>query len=203
MEKKLIVAGIGTDVGKTIVASILTYALKGIYWKPVQCGLPSDRERIEELFGKGCTYPEAVILKTPRSPHHAARLEGVQIAPSNIVPPKTARPLIIEGCGGIHVPLTPQTLMIDLFASWNCAWVVVSRHYLGSINHTLLTLEALQRRSIPIKGIIFNGEPCPETESAILQFSNLPCLARLQQEPQWNLSTICKYAQTFLNAIKM
>jgi dethiobiotin synthetase len=206
--KKIVVAGIGTDVGKTVVSSILTYALDAHYWKPVQCGQCRDRERIEALLGKGCTFPEATYLKAPHSPHHAAKLEGVTIHPSQIIPPKTERTLIIEGCGGILVPINLQTLMVDLFAGWDCEWVIVSRHYIGSINHSLLTLEALQKRSLNIKGIIFNGDPCPQTESAILKFSNLPCIARLKQEPQWNLKTIHAYAnqwmgqKAFLNATK-
>jgi dethiobiotin synthetase len=193
--RKIVVAGIGTDVGKTIVSSILTDALDANYWKPVQCGLCHDRETIETFLGKDRTFPETVYLKAPRSPHHAAELEGVSIDPAQIIPPQTERTLIIEGCGGILVPLTLQTLTIDLFASWGCEWVIVSRHYIGSINHSLLTLEALKRRSLNIKGIIFNGHPCPQTESAILKFSNLPCIARLQQEPQWNLKTIHAYAK--------
>jgi dethiobiotin synthetase len=196
--KKIVVAGIGTDVGKTVVSSILACALDADYWKPVQCGPSCDREWIAALLGKNRTYPEAVYLKAPRSPHHAAELEGIVIDPTQIVPPQIKHPLIIEGCGGILVPLTYQTLTIDLFASWDCEWVVVSRHYIGSINHSLLSLEAMQKRSLKIKGIIFNGDPCPQTESAILQFSNLPCIARLQQEPEWNLKTIHAYSREWM-----
>jgi dethiobiotin synthetase len=206
--KKIVVAGIGTDVGKTIVSSILTHALDADYWKPVQCGPCRDRKTIEELLGKGRTFPEAVSLKASRSPHHAAKLEAITIKPSQIVLPKTARTLVIEGCGGILVPLNLKTLMIDLFEDWNCEWIIVSRHYIGSINHSLLTLEAMQKRALKIKGIIFNGTPCQQTESAILNFSNLPCIARLNQEPQWNLKTLRSYAnkwmkqESFLNAMK-
>jgi dethiobiotin synthetase len=206
--RKIVVAGIGTDVGKTIVASILTYALDANYWKPVQCGLCRDRETIEELLGKQRTFSEAVYLKAPRSPHHAAKLEGIRIDPAQITLPQTARTLVIEGCGGLLVPLNSTTLMIDLFENWNCEWIIVSRHYIGSINHSLLTLEAMQKRALNIKGIIFNGAPCSQTESAILNFSNLPCIARLNQEPQWNLKTLHSYAsqwmkqKNFLNAIK-
>jgi dethiobiotin synthetase len=193
--RKIVVAGIGTDAGKTIASAILTYALDGDYWKPVQCGLCRDRDTVEELL-EGCrpTHPEALYLKTPRSPHHAAKLEGFSINPDQIALPKTARPLIIEGCGGLLVPLNLTTLTVDLFIGWDCEWVIVSRHYIGSINHTLLTLEAMKRRSLDIRGIIFNGDRCPQTEAAILKFSNLPCIGRLKQEPQWNLKTIRAYA---------
>lgn len=196
--KKIVVAGIGTDVGKTVVSSILTYALNAHYWKPIQCGVRSDREKIEALLGKDRTFPESVYLKAPRSPHHAAELESIAIDPAHIVLPQTERTLIIEGCGGILVPLNLQTLTIELFANWDCEWVIVSRHYIGSINHSLLTLEALQNRCLNIKGIIFNGNPCPQTESAILKFSNLPCMARLQQEPQWNLQAMRTYAKKWM-----
>lgn len=204
--KHIIVAGIGTDAGKTIVSSLLAYVLDADYWKPVQCGLCRDRQTIEGLLGNGRSFPEAIHLKAPRSPHHAAHLEGMTIDPELIKLPQTKRRLIIEGCGGVLVPLNLQMLMIDLFASWDCQWIVVSRHYIGSINHTLLTLEAIKKRKINIKGIIFNGNPCPQTESAILKFSSLPCIGRIQQEPKWCLKTMQAYAakwcrqQSFLNA---
>jgi dethiobiotin synthetase len=197
--RKIVVAGIGTDVGKTIASAILTYTLDGDYWKPVQCGLCRDRETVEELLG-GCrpTHPEALYLKAPRSPHHAAKLEGFTIDPGRIALPQISRPLIIEGCGGVLVPLNLKMSMLDLFASWDCEWVVVSRHYIGSINHTLLTLEAMKRRSLDIRGIIFNGDRCLQTEAAVLKFSNAPCIGRLKQEPQWNLKTIRAYARKWM-----
>lgn len=196
---KILVAGIGTDVGKTVVCSILTHALKADYWKPVQCGPDSDRERIEQLVPECKTHPEAYILKAPRSPHHAAKLEGLEIDTSQINPPETSHHLIIEGCGGLLVPFNFQTLTLDLFAKWNCEWVLVSQHYLGSINHTLLTIEAMKKRSLKIRGIIFNGNPLQETEEVILNISQLPCLARINQEPLWNSKTVRKYAKEFRN----
>ncbi len=193
--RKIAVAGIGTDAGKTIVSAILALALNADYWKPIQCGLCKDRDNVEELLqGSAVTHPEAIFLKAPRSPHHAAKIEGFEIDLKQIHLPKTTRPLIIEGCGGIFVPLNLQNLTIDLFAKWNCEWVVVSRHYLGSINHTLLTLEAMKNRGLNVRGIIFNGESCPHTEEAILAFSKTPCIGRLQQEKQWTTKRICKYA---------
>ncbi len=193
----IIVAGIGTDVGKTVVCSILTDALEAEYWKPVQCGRDSDRKKIEQLV-PGCkTHREAYALKAPRSPHHAAQLEGITIDPTKIRPPQSTRRLIIEVCGGLLVPLNLQILTLDLFATWDCEWILVSRHYLGSINHTLLTIEVMRRRSLKVRGIVFNGNPLPETEEVILRFSQLPCLARINQEPQWNSKTVQKYAITW------
>jgi dethiobiotin synthetase len=193
--KNIIVAGIGTDVGKTLVSAILTYALDAEYWKPIQCGPCTDRSTVETLLqGARKTHPEAAVLKAPRSPHHAAHLEGLTIAMEQIQPPKTKRPLVIEGCGGVFVPLSFSALTIDLFTKWECTWVVVSRHYLGSINHTLLTLEAMKKRHLPIQGIIFNGDPCPQTEEVILNFSHYPCIGRLYQEEQWTPQLIHAYA---------
>ena len=128
------------------------------------------------------------------SPHHAARLEKTSIVLDSIAIPQTARPLIIDGIGGIFVPLTTKILSIDLFKFWDCKWIVVSKHYLGSINHTLLTIEALKQRQVPIMGLIFNGDPNPDSEAAILRISQLPCLGRLLPEKNLNSMTIQRYA---------
>ena len=196
---KILVAGIGTDVGKTIVSAILTTLLDGDYWKPIQSGPEesSDTATMQKWLDikKHKIHPPAYSLKAPLSPHHAARLQNTILSLDSITPPKTTRPLIIEGVGGIFVPLTPQILSIDLFKSWDCKWVIVSRHYLGSINHTLLTIDALKRLSIPILGIIFNGEANPDSESAILEISGLKALGRLLPENQLNQQTIERYAK--------
>jgi dethiobiotin synthetase len=189
------VAGIGTDVGKTVVSAILTTLLKGDYWKPIQCGDEEDSDTATMKRWLNTTYPPAYSLKAPRSPHHAARLENTLIQLDSITLPQTTRPLIIEGVGGILVPLTPQISSLDLFKSWNCQWVVVSKHYLGSINHTLLTLEVLKKFRLPILGIIFNGEHNPDTESAILEISQVPVLGRLLPEANLNPQTIQRYAK--------
>jgi dethiobiotin synthetase len=196
--KNIIVAGSGTDVGKTVVAAILTTLLKGDYWKPIQCG---DEETADTATMKILVdttrhqiYPPAYSFKTPLSPHHAARLENTSICVSAIIPPRTQRPLIIESIGGVFVPLTTHVLTIDLFKSWDCRWVIVSKHYLGSINHTLLTIEALKRYQVSIAGIIFNGEPNPDSEAAILEVSQLPCLGRVLPEPCLDPQTIQRYA---------
>lgn len=196
--RKIMVAGIGTEVGKTIVSAILTTLLKGDYWKPIQCG---DEENSDTATMKRwldttrhSIHPPTYSLKAPLSPHHAARLENTLIRLDSIILPQTTRPLIIEGVGGIFVPLTPKISSLDLFKCWDCQWVVVSRHYLGSINHTLLTFEVLKKLRLPILGIIFNGEPNPDSESAILAISQAPVLGRLLPETNLNPQTIQRYA---------
>jgi dethiobiotin synthetase len=197
--KRIIVAGIGTGVGKTVVAAILTTCLQGEYWKPIQCGDEeySDTVMMKKLIDT-TMYPiheSTYSLQAPLSPHHAARLEKISICLESIIPPQTTRPLIIESVGGIFVPLTAKTLSFDLFKSWNAPWIVVSSHYLGSINHTLLTLDALKRNNISIAGIVFNGHPNNVSESAILEFSQVPVLGRLLPESNINPQTIQRYAK--------
>jgi dethiobiotin synthetase len=196
---KIMVAGISTDVGKTIVSAILTILLGGDYWKPIQCGdeKDSDTESIKRLIGTSSHFihPPAYSLKAPLSPHHAARLENTLIQPHAISPPQTERSLIIEGVGGVFVPLTTNVLSFNLFKLWNCQWIIVSKHYLGSINHTLLTIEALKQHRIPILGIIFNGEPNSDSENAILEISQIPFLGRLLPERYLNRKTLQKYAR--------
>lgn len=196
---KIIVAGSGTDVGKTIVSAILVTLMKGDYWKPIQCG---DEENTDVAVMKKLIdttnhhiFPPAYSLKEPLSPHHAARLENFSINVDTIIPPKTTRTLIIESVGGIFVPLTTKVLSMDLFKTWESQWIVVSRHYLGSINHTLLTINALKEQKISIAGLIFNGKPNSDSETAILEISKLPLLGRLFPEPHINQKTIQRYVK--------
>lgn len=195
----IIIAGIGTGVGKTIVAAILTTSLQGEYWKPIQCGGEGDSDiaTMTKLIDAS-RYPihnPAYSLRAPVSPHHAARLENTLICLKRIIPPKTKRPLIIESVGGIFVPLTSKALSFDLFKSWNFPWIVVSNHYLGSINHTLLTIDALKRNNVSIAGLVFNGHPNHDSESAILEFSQVPVLGRLLPESNMNPKIIQRYAK--------
>jgi dethiobiotin synthetase len=200
--RNVIVAGIGTGVGKTIVSAILTRLFSGNYWKPIQCGNleQSDTQTVKNLLSlnQHSVYPPAYALKAPLSPHEAARLENTVIDPQKISPPRSPKNLIIETVGGIFTPLTQHTLSIDLFGSWEAHWIVVSRHYLGSLNHTFLTLEALKNRKIPLLGIIFNGKPHLENESLILQAACLPRLGRLLPERLINPTLIQRYAQQWL-----
>lgn len=194
-----LIAGSGTNVGKTVVAAILTTLLKGAYWKPIECG-DSDTAVLQNLIHSPI-YPPAYSLKAPLSPHHASRLENVTIDLNAFTLPQTNTHLIIESVGGVLVPLTRHLLSLDLFMRWECRWVIVSRHYLGSINHTLLTIEVLKSYQIPIAGIIFNGEPDPETESAILEMTDLPYLGSLLPEENITFTTIQKYAKQWQNRI--
>ena len=192
----IIVAGIGTEVGKTVVSAILTKLLKGDYWKPIQSGaIDTDSQVVAKLLSSSShtVYPPAYSFKAPLSPHHAARLENQTIDPRQIIPPQTNRSLIIEMVGGIFVPLNEDLLSVDLFKSWNARWVLVSKHYLGSINHTLLTIKTLKAMKIPVLGIIFNGDANPDSEKSILNFSKISCLARLFPEEIMSSSTIQRY----------
>ena len=157
--KRILVCGIGTDVGKTVVSTVLVKAFGAHYWKPIQSGHldESDTQQIKRFVPEAVCYPEAYRLSHPLSPHHAAELDGIEINESDIQLPNSSSLLVIEATGGILVPYRSDRLFIDLYLKWDCEWIVVSRHYLGSINHTLLTLEALQRRGVRLRGIIFNG----------------------------------------------
>lgn len=196
---KFMISGIGTNVGKTVASAILTTLFQGDYWKPIQSGEEFDSDTIEmsRLLApeQHTIFPPAYSFKAPLSPHHAAALENVKIDCRSIIQPQTKRPLIIEGVGGILVPFTNSVTSLDLFKTWDCQWIVVSQNYLGSINHTLLTINMLQRQNISITGIIFNGEPNPYSEAAIIEMSQLPCLARILPEPSINHDTIQRYAK--------
>jgi len=184
--KPIIVAGIGTEVGKTVVSAILMEALHAHYWKPIQCGLPRDRDWIETMFAhKGLCYPEIFCLKTPCSPHIAARKEGLRIEARDLVLPFCDKPLVIEGTGGILVPLNENELWFDAALLWEAHWILVHRHYLGSLNHFLLTVAFLRQREIPLSGIIFNEEGDRETEEMLLQRADTRCLGRLVWQEHW------------------
>ena len=194
------VTGIGTDVGKTVVAAILTRALGADYWKPVQAGVEpgTDRGAVHALVPAATCHPEAYRLQLPASPHAAAAAEGVTLTLAALLAarPQTTRPLVVEGAGGVLVPLAPGLLLIDLIAALALPVVLVSRHYLGSINHTLLTVEALRSRRIAIAGLVFNGPPTPASESFILAQTGLPVLLRVPEMPAITAEVISRLAAT-------
>lgn len=194
--KRIIVAGIDTEVGKTIVSAILTKMFEGSYWKPIQCGTPIDAEWVAEYTNRLC-HPSSFLLKTPASPHLAAMQEGLEIEISHLQPPKQDGVLIIEGTGGILAPLNATDTWIDAAALWRAHWILVHRHYLGSLNHFLLTIEALQRRRIPLLGVIFNGEGDPFTENMLLKKARSPCLGRLATEHSFTKWRIQEIATTW------
>jgi dethiobiotin synthetase len=179
----MVVTGTDTDVGKTVFSAGLTGCLDGAYWKPVQSGLEGETDsqtvaRLAQLPAERI-FPERYRLRTPASPHLAAELDGVRIDADALLPPVSARPLIIEGAGGVLVPLNRHTLFIDVFARWRLPTIVCARTRLGTINHTLLSIEALRRREIPVLGVAFIGEPHAENERIIATFGAVCILGRL------------------------
>nr|WP_314836371.1 dethiobiotin synthase [uncultured Flavobacterium sp.] len=197
---KLFITGIGTDVGKTIVSAIVTEALEADYWKPIQAGdlENSDSHKIKSFLSnkKTVIHPNSYALNTPASPHLAAEIDGITIDLNQITEPETANHLVVEGAGGVFVPLNSKDCVIDLVQP-EYKVIVVSRHYLGSINHTLLTIEALQNRKITIAGIIFSGDENKATEEIIQTKAGLKCIGRIEQEPYFDQNVIKEYADRF------
>ena len=194
--KDLFITGIDTEIGKTLTSAIFAKAFSYDYWKPIQCGnlektdsdiirylLPSDTSKV---------HAESYVFEKPASPHIAAGDQPIDI--QKCERPMTQKSLIIEGAGGVLVPINDKHYMIDLIQKFNCHVVVVSKNYIGSINHTLLTLEALKNRDIPILGIVFNGARNVEIENSILNRYKVPNLLHILPEPKINFSIITKYA---------
>ena len=175
MQKPLFVTGIGTGIGKTVVAAIFTESLKADYWKPVQSGDldNSDTIKVQGLISNSKTvfHPEAFRLTQPFSPHKSADLDGIEINLDDFRLPQTNNILVIEGAGGLMVPLNSKDLMIDLIEKLNAEVILVVQHYLGSINHTILSLQALYSRNIAVRAIIFNGESDSYSEDVIKSHS--------------------------------
>jgi dethiobiotin synthetase len=197
---KIFITGISTDVGKTIASAIITEALEADYWKPIQAGdlENSDSHTIKALISNPKTkiFENSYALQTPASPHLAAARDGILIDMKNIVEPKSKNHLVIEGAGGIFVPLNGEATVADLIQK-DYKVVIVSKHYLGSINHTLLTIEALKNRKINVDGIIFNGEENPSTEEIILSKTGIKCIGRIDPEPYFDKNVIAEYADKF------
>lgn len=173
---KFVVTGTDTDIGKTVFAAGLAGMLGARYWKPVQAGMPGDSETVAKLAGVEIV-PEAYRLKLPASPHQAAADEGIAIDPDSLVPPQG--PLVIEGAGGLMVPLTRTTLFLDVFARWQIPLILCARTQLGTINHTLLSLAAIRSRNIPLHGVAFIGPAQDESESVIAEIGAVKILGRL------------------------
>jgi dethiobiotin synthetase len=192
------VTAIGTDSGKTVASAILCEALQADYWKPVQAGYPTDSETVKELLNdhsQTIIHPERYILKTPASPHAAAALENIKIQLEDFEVPDHDNDLIIEGAGGCLVPLNDRDFIIDLANKFEATVILVSNFYLGSINHTLLTYEALRSRNLPVKGIIFNGVCNSESERIILHHTGLIPLLHIDKEQSMDGKVIQKYAR--------
>jgi dethiobiotin synthetase len=197
---KIFITGIGTDVGKTIASAIVTESLEADYWKPIQAGDVdnSDSHKLKQYISnlKTTIHPNSYLLQTPASPHLAANLDGITIDIKKIIEPKTKNNLVIEGAGGIFVPINDNETIVDLIQKDHKV-IVVSRHYLGSINHTLLTIEPLKNRNINVAGIIFNGNENKASEEIILNKTGLKFIGRIEDEPYFDKNVIKEYADLF------
>jgi dethiobiotin synthetase len=188
---RYVVTGTDTGIGKTVVAAGLAQALGARYWKPVQAGLDegTDRATVAALSGAE-VLPEAYSLRTPCSPHLAAAIDGVTIDPARLTLPAGEGPLVVEGAGGVLVPLREDLLYADLFARWGLPVVLVARTALGTINHSLLSLEALRSRGVPIAGVAFVGDENAETERVIGAIGQVRRLGRLPWLEPLNAETL-------------
>ncbi|KAA9018766.1 dethiobiotin synthase [Sphingobium limneticum] len=179
----LIVTGTDTGIGKTVFAAGLAGALGAYYWKPIQAGVDpeGDKETVAALSGLPSTriLPEAFRLTTPASPHLAARIDGVTIALDQLPLPQVDGPLVVEGAGGVLVPISETLLMADLFAHWGQPVILCARTGLGTINHSLLSIEALRSRGARLAGIAFIGDPHAENERIVPELAGVPSLGRL------------------------
>lgn len=185
MTRTFIVTGTDTGIGKTIFAAGLAHALGATYWKPIQAGLDdeTDQQIVARLSGQP-TIPEAYRLKMPASPHLAAEAEGQIIDPASLQAPNITGPLVIEGAGGLLVPLNRHTVFLDIFTIWNAPVILCARTGLGTINHTLLSLGALQTAGCPVLGVAFIGDAEPEVEQTICELGQARRLGRLPILPR-------------------
>lgn len=192
------VTGIGTDVGKTVVSAILCEALKADYWKPIQTGVEhgKDSDTVKSMLTNSSSviHAESYLFPKPLSPHVASESETIEL--KNIQIPQTKNHLIIEGAGGILVPINETETLLDVIKKVQAEVVLVSRNYLGSINHTLLSVEVLKQHQVPIKGIIFNGEDVYNGEEIIIKKSGLKVLGRIPEVQHLDKETILNLSKT-------
>lgn len=194
LPRQFVIAGTDTDVGKTVIASILAGGLQSSYWKPIQSGLNdyTDTEMVTTLSGlpEDLILPEAYRLKTPVSPHAAAALDGITIDPSRLKLPQIEGRLIIEGAGGLMVPINDDTLLIDIIRTWGLPVLLVASTRLGTINHTLLSLAALKSHGIDVVGVVMNGPPDRISSLAIERYGRIKVLATIPPLPAVTAETI-------------
>ncbi len=202
---KIFITGIGTDVGKTIASAIVVEALKADYWKPVQAGELdfSDSDKIRSLISNDRTriFENSYALNTPMSPHAAAAIDGITIELNKIIIPNTLSNIVIEGAGGLLVPLNEKDTILDIIEN-DYKIIVVSRHYLGSINHTLLTIETLINHGFKVSGIIFSGKENETTENIIEKLSGIMILGRIDEEEIFNKEVVKRYANSFKQVLE-
>lgn len=200
--EQFFITGIGTGIGKTIVSAVLVEKLNADYWKPIQSGDldNSDSAFVKKLISNKVSkfHPEAYRLSQPFSPHKSAAVDRITIEPERIVTPNTSNSLIIEGAGGLMVPLNDRFLMIDLIKKTGAPVILVSQNYLGSINHTLLSIQVLKQYRIPVKGIIFNGIKDIYSKDFILNYTGITLLGHIPQYNTINKKSIIE-AGSFLN----
>ncbi|KZS39836.1 ATP-dependent dethiobiotin synthetase BioD [Aquimarina aggregata] len=203
--KKIFITGIGTDVGKTIVSAIVTEALSADYFKPIQAGDLdyADAHKVKELVSnsKSHFFPNSYALNTPMSPHAAAEIDGVEIKLDEIVLPQTDNHLVIEGAGGLLVPINQEDTILDLIAS-EYKVIVVSRHYLGSINHTLMTIWILKEQGFNVS-VIFNGDEHKTTEDVIRNMTDVSVIGRIDDEPYFDQNVVREYAALFKEKLEL
>lgn len=202
--QRIFVTGISTEVGKTIASAIITEALEADYWKPIQAGDldKSDSHKVADLISNSKTeiHKSSYKLQTPMSPHAAANIDGIHIDTKKIVAPSTKNYLVIEGAGGLLVPLNDSDTILDIIMP-NYKVIVVSRHYLGSINHTLLTVNWLKQKGYDVS-ILFSGDEHPTTEQIILHKTAVPIIGRIDEEAVFDKAVIKKYAEKFRKVLK-
>ncbi|PQJ16400.1 dethiobiotin synthase [Aureicoccus marinus] len=203
MNKTVFVTGISTEVGKTVISAIVTESLQADYWKPVQAGdlEYGDKDKVQDMVSNTQSrfFDNTYTLNTPMSPHAAADIDGIRIELEQLDRPATENTLVIEGAGGLLVPLNEQDTIADLILPEDKV-LLVSRHYLGSINHTLLSCEYLLQKGIQ-PGLLFSGDQHPTTESIILQKTGLPILGRVEEEKTFSKEVVAHYAETFRPAL--
>jgi dethiobiotin synthetase len=199
--RKIFVTGIGTDVGKTVVSAVLVEALKADYWKPIQTGsfFSTDTAKIQKWTSNSESkfHSESYLLKQYMSPHAAAELEGVDIGLDALLLPETDNTLIIEGAGGLMVPLNRKEYMIDMIKKFDAEVVLVIQNYLGSINHSLLSIDALKSRGANILGVVINGAPHQLSQDIIMDYCGLKLLGRINKETDLTSDVISRYAKEF------
>ena len=200
MSRTIFVSGIGTDVGKTVVSAILVEALNADYYKPILAGDLDfgDKDRVSDWISNSKTtiFDNQFKLTQPMSPHAAAKIDNVSIRASQVSRPNTEKVLVVEGAGGLLVPINDEETIADLILP-NDELILVSRNYLGSINHSLLSIAYIQSKGINLRGIVFNGPENKESERIILAKANCPCIGRIKEEEEINKNVVLEYATLF------
>lgn len=198
------ITGISTEVGKTVASAIITEALEADYWKPIQAGELDncDTKKVQRLISNTNSkfHENSYALNTPMSPHAAADIDHITIELKNIKPPKTKNHLVIEGAGGLLVPINTKNTILDLIKP-NYKVIIVSRHYLGSISHTLLTLNLLKEKGFDV-ALIFSGNEHKTTEDIITKMTNVKVIGRIEEEPYFDKNVVLEYAEKFKDHLK-